>query len=185
MKTQGNFLQRSANTSVSNIPLKDREFADLYAGGPDSIRGNAARCYRYIHPHCKISTAETNGPRLLRNAQVQAYLHEKADRIQKETDINAKWLLDQSVKYLQQCMGELEVSDTIFVDTPDGKQPIEVKKKSFSAAGAGRALEIIGKNILVNAFSQKVEISSKPDIAEIMARRQKIVEEKALKKRSH
>ena len=56
------------------ISLKERQFADLYMGGPDHLRGNAAACYRELHPRCKPSTAETEGPKTLRKPQVKGYL---------------------------------------------------------------------------------------------------------------
>ena len=60
------------------LSSKARLFADLFFGGSDDCRGNTARCYKHLYPRCKDSTAETNGPRLLRKAQVQQYLESKA-----------------------------------------------------------------------------------------------------------
>ena len=85
---------------------KSRLFADLFFGGSDDCRGNAARCYKHLYPRCKVSTAQTNGPRLLRKAQVQKYLASKARKLREATEINAQWVLDQSVRLFARCMGD-------------------------------------------------------------------------------
>lgn len=170
---------KSAINILSSLSNKKRMFADLYVGGPDHLRGNAAKCYKHLHPNCKNSTAETEGPKTLRNPLVQEYLNEKVNRIQKETDINSQWVLDQAVVYFKQCIGELPHPVSVTVDTPEGKKAVQVMRKSFNAAGAGRALEIIGKHIAVQAFKERVDAAGNLDLAEIMGRRQKYVEERA------
>ena len=143
------------------ITLKDQEFVDLYVGGPDELRGNATACYRCLHPRCAASTAETEGPATLRKPQVQAYLEEKAKRVQELTDINAAYVLNQSVRFLEISFGDKP--------TPD----------KFNAAGIGKALELIGKNVTVQAFKSNLEISENPDLVAILRRQQRIVEERA------
>jgi len=75
------------------LSLKEREFADLYRGGSDEVRGNAKRCYMEMYPKNTAKTAEVNGHKLLRNTKVTAYLKLKVEEVSKECSINAAWLL--------------------------------------------------------------------------------------------
>lgn len=53
-------------------------FADLYLADPEH---NAKRAYMAAYPGCKESTAETNGPELLRNTQVGAYIANEEEKV--------------------------------------------------------------------------------------------------------
>jgi hypothetical protein len=152
----GKKVPPSRRKTISHI---DRHFADMYHGGPDELRGNAKAVYLYLHPNVKERTAEVNGSTILRKTEVQKYLEGKAERIQKKTDITAEYVLTRSVEFLEMCLGERETPETISVDVPDESTGKMVKKetpvflKKFHAAGAGKAIELIGKNKSVNAFS--------------------------------
>ena len=69
------------------LTAKERKVADLYRGGPDDVRGNAKLCYKKVHPRCTLSTAETEGPKLLRKSQVKAYLAKMTEKVGLEADI--------------------------------------------------------------------------------------------------
>lgn len=69
------------------LTAKGREFADLYRGGPDDVRGNAKRCYMAIHPRAKERSAEVEGAKLLRKPEIAAYLEEQTEKVGKEADI--------------------------------------------------------------------------------------------------
>ena len=77
------------------LTLKEREFADLWRGGPDEVRGNAKRSYMKVHPRVKERTAETEGAKLLRKPEIDSYLQLKAKEITEKCDINAQWLLER------------------------------------------------------------------------------------------
>ena len=161
------------------ISLKDRLFADNYMGGPDHLRGSAAACYRHFHPKCKNSTAETMGPRLLRKTQVQAYLREKADRIQSETDINAKWVLDESLRSLAIAFGDQPGIFESVMKTDSGEF-IKVRHElcQTNLAAVNKALEVIGKNVNVRSFQDSVEVKH-VDLESILNRRIKKIEAQA------
>jgi len=170
---------------INNLSPKDREFADRYFGGSDDCRGNAARCYRYLYPRCKVSTAQTNGPRLLRKTQVQAYLESKARKLQEATEINAQWVLEQSVRLFARCMG-------------DEAYPVEYQRinpetgiitaetyyiRSFNPAGARAALELIGRNRGIQAFQENIEVSHTHYLETVLNKRAKQLESAATKRK--
>jgi hypothetical protein len=43
-------VKTGGRKKATEINLKQREFVDLYIGGPDELRGNATACYRHLHP---------------------------------------------------------------------------------------------------------------------------------------
>ena len=77
------------------------------------------------------------------------------DRI-KRTKIDADWVLNQAVKLHNRCMQGEPVLDR------DGNETGEWK---FEHAGANKSLELIGKHVNVQAFTEKQvsEITHKVD----------------------
>ncbi|MCP3672427.1 MAG: hypothetical protein GY814_18750, partial [Gammaproteobacteria bacterium] len=91
------------------LSRKDRMFADRYFGGPDNCRGNAKRCWLYFHPRVKERSAEELGSRTLRKVEVRQYLESKAQKLRDKTEINAQWVLEESVRLYKMAMGEIPV----------------------------------------------------------------------------
>jgi hypothetical protein len=58
--------------------------------------------------------------------------------------------------------------------------PRELLTQEFNATAAKGALELIGKNILVQAFRENIDVTGSVDIAQIMDRRQRIIEDRAV-----
>ena len=167
------------------LSTKDRQFTDFYFGGNDEIRGSAKACYKYLHPRCKDSTAETEGPALLRKPQVREYLDSKARKLREETDINAEWVLEQNLRLYRMAVGEIPVIEERIVEKQDenGKTTYEteyVELRKTDLGAAIRALEMIGKHMAVQAFSKKVEVSHTHRLVQALARRGKVVEDAAV-----
>lgn len=167
-----------------NLSPKDREFADLYFGGPDDLRGNATACYRAIHPRAKQRTCEVNGSRKLSQAEVVDYLESKREALTVATGINAQWVLEQSVRLYDRCMGDasypVEYQRT---DPETGIVTVETYYiRSFNPAGAKAALELIGRNRGIQAFKDNVEVSHTHHLEQALTKRAKAVETAALRK---
>ena len=165
------------------ISTKDRKLADLYRGGPEHLIGNAAACYRELHPKCKDSTAETNGPGVLRKAQVKQYLSEKAKILSQKTDMNAQNVLEESIRYLRIAFGDEPgvYEEFIKVEQDDGthitrKESVELRR--FNPVAVGKALDVIGKNVNVKAFQDSLEVKH-VDLESILNRRIKKIEAQA------
>ena len=163
---------------------KDRQFADLYFGGPDICRGNAKRCWLHFHPQAKERSAEELGSRVLRKVEVKQYLEEKAQKLRDETDINAKWVLEEAVRLYRMAMGDTPTVQERIVEKQDEDgnivcktELVELRKTDMRAAV--RALWLIGKHTAVQAFSQKVEVKHTHRLEQILAKRSKQVEELA------
>lgn len=166
----------------------DKIFVDNYVGSKDNplAIGNAKACYKLTHPKAGDATAETEGPKILRKPQVQEYLGLKLRTIEEDTNINAQWVLEKSVELFETCMGQRTFVETISVDVPETvedsdvtimtKKTVEIEKKEFNPSSAGKALELIGKNICVNAFADKIDVTGTFDLAAIMAKAQARVE---------
>ena len=149
---------------TNKLTLKDREFADLWRGGPDELRGNAAAIYRHMHPKCKPATAETNGPAVLRKTQVKEYLDIKSGELSKKCDVDAEYVLRQSIRYLEIAIGD---------------RPAPEK---FNHAGVKAALELIGRHTQVQAFKDTIEHKHTHRLEQALARKSKEVEKAALER---
>ena len=149
-----------ANTDEFGLNLKQREFSDLYRGGPDDLRGNAKRCYMETHPRAGEKTAEVNGCKWLRNTKIAKYIKAKSDEVSEKCGINAQWVLNQAVAVHERCMQSRPVldkkGDPVLAELEDGTL---TPAYAFDASGANKALEIVGKHVDVKAFEkEKIDI---------------------------
>jgi len=74
---------------------KMREFADLYRGGPDGVRGNSAQCYKAVHPKASTKVCESMGSHYLNHPYTQEYLREKTDAVAESADITQERVLKE------------------------------------------------------------------------------------------
>jgi len=162
-----------------NLPLsrKDKELLDLYLGGPPEVRQSASLCYQHLHPRAKKTTCQTEGSRILRKPQSKRYLEERAQEVRNQCSVTAQWVLDEAVRLYYRCMGEEVAKIPVRGEKMD---PRELLTQEFNATAAKGALELIGKNILVQAFRENIDVTGSVDIAQIMDRRQRIIEDRAV-----
>lgn len=73
---------------------KHKKFADEYL-----IDLNATQAYLRAGYKCKEDVARRNASRLLTNADVQSYIEERQQKLQKKTGMDQEWVLNQ-YKYL-------------------------------------------------------------------------------------
>jgi phage terminase small subunit len=82
---------------------------------------------------------------------------EKAKQERTErTKIDADYVLTQIQEYLEHCFGRKPIKKTVNVEGE--YQTIEVKE--FNQTGTGKALELLGKHVAVQAFKDKKEIQA-------------------------
>lgn len=74
---------------------KLREFADLYRGGPDGVRGNQAKCYKLTHPKASPKVCESMGSEYMNHPYTKAYLQEKTDAVASGADITQERVLQE------------------------------------------------------------------------------------------
>ena len=170
---------------TNKLTLKDREFADLWRGGPDELRGNAAAIYRHMHPKCKPATAETNGPAVLRKTQVKEYLDIKSGELSKKCDVDAEYVLRQSIRLHDRAMGDEPVPGETTIETnPETGQEVVIKteRRDYDPTTARHALQLIGQHKSVQAFSQTVEHNHTHTLENRLAARSKAIEKAAIKR---
>ena len=101
-------------------------------------------------------SAKQQGSRLLTNADVQAAVvkgqAEKAEKL----GLSQEWVLRRLVQVVERCLQAEAVVDRmgepVIIETPEGEMGAAY---TFQAAGANRALELLGKHL--NLFNETVK----------------------------
>ena len=150
---------------TNKLSAKDQQFADLYFGGSDDLRGNATACYRQLHPRARDNTCQVEGSKILSKPMVAKYLQSRREKLTEATGINAEYVLKQAVRYFEYSIG----------DKP--------APKNFNHAGVKGALELIGRHTQVQAFSITVEHTHTHRLEQRLAARSKAIENAAIKRK--
>lgn len=163
-----------AKKNENGLTDKHQVFADAYLVDPER---NAARAYKVAHPRASAATAETNGPRLLKNPNVAAYLarHTRAateqtgvtvERIMREIACVAlsdpAAVLDEDGRPLKmrdmpddvrRAIASYEVRE--YFDDSDGEKPKRVRVTKVRFWDKNRGLELAGKHLKM--FTDRME----------------------------
>jgi phage terminase small subunit len=101
------------------------------------------------------SPSRKNASRLRANEDVSARIDELLSRVAEVAVVDAAYVLKQAVKLHERCMQEIEPwLDRRGAQVRDEQgNPLYV----FNAAGAAKALELVGKHVSVQAFKDKIE----------------------------
>lgn len=107
-------------------------------------------------------TAEQQGSRLLRNVQVAAALSEAQTKRAERVEIDADYVLRQAVKLHERCMQEVSP----IVDRKGQQVTDEAGNPlfEFNAAGAAKALELVGRHVSIQAFKEKIDLNAKVEL---------------------
>ncbi|KKJ78639.1 hypothetical protein WH95_00625 [Kiloniella litopenaei] len=106
------------------------------------------------------NSIKQSASRTLNNPLVQEAIEQaKADRSQR-LQIDADYVLKGAVELFERCMQRSPVADA------DGEY-------KFQHTGAGKALEIIGRHVSVQAFKEKVEMSIENELVDRLMRGRK------------
>lgn len=128
-------------SELAHLPPKHAEFIGRYLADP-----NAAKAYRETYPSCSAATAETNGPRLLRSAQVAAVVKRARLERAEEAMSNAGLVLKEL-----ECIGFLDPLDifeqgeapSAYADEPGQPGPLRMKPIERWPEHARRAIASI------------------------------------------
>lgn len=107
-------------------------------------------------------TAEQQGSRLLRNVQVAAALSDAQTKRAERVEIDADYVLRQAVKLHERCMQEVSP----IVDRKGQQVTDEAGNPlfEFNAAGAAKALELVGRHVSIQAFKEKIDLNAKVEV---------------------
>ena len=130
---------------------KQKIFADEYL-----IDLNATRAYKAAYPGIKSDVvAATNGGRLLRNAEVRAYIDERLDEIHSEKTADAQ----EVIEYLTSVLRGESMSDEIVVEgTGDGYSEARIVRKAPNENNKLKAAELLGKRYGLFTDKQQVTV---------------------------
>jgi phage terminase small subunit len=128
---------------------------------------NAGQAYREVYPDASEATAETNGPRLLRNAHIKAAIEAGRARLKSKLGLDQEWVLQRLKAVADGHIGKvatfkgqsLTLRDSSELTDDDLRSLTSIKTKSSSTPMGDsfefavtvkdnvKALELIGKHI--------------------------------------
>jgi phage terminase small subunit len=150
---------------------KQQRFVDEYIKNPNATR--AAINAGYSEKTARNVAAENLTKPHIKDAIVKA----NAKKIE-ESKIDANFVLTNAALLLEKCLG-LKPIDKVVIS--EG-MAIEQQVREFNAAGAGKALDLIGKHIDVGAFLEKKAVEHSGSI-EVMTPEQRLARINELKAR--
>jgi phage terminase small subunit len=143
---------------TAKLTPKQSRFVELYLVDLNATQAAIRAGYS------KNSARQIGGENLSKPGIAAAVAKAKQERSQ-ATKIDADWVLRQAVKLYGRCMADVRP-----VRNPKTRKKVYDEEGNalfkFNAAGASRALELVGKHVEVAAFKDRVEYSSGTSLAE-------------------
>jgi hypothetical protein len=134
---------------------KNLQFLRLYLGRNSKYFGNATRCYAKVYECTNERVSQTSGSRLLRRPEIAKAVQQYRDRAAEATQVDANFVLEQSVHLYDVSMGNTAVEVDAGVDKLG--HPITIERRDLNLTVASKALELIGRHTTVQAFQDNVE----------------------------
>jgi len=143
---------------MKKLSNKQQVFVNEYIIDFNATRSAIAAGY-------STKTANRIGSQNLSKVDIQDAISIAMEKRNERTQIDADYVLIKANELLLKSLGEVEV-DKVAVSNGE---PILFKAKEFSATGAGKALEVLGKHVDVQAFKDKVAHSGEMTINNLIA----------------
>ena len=143
------------------LTFKQLLFVKHYTSDDAITCGNATQSYKkaYQPTGCERTT-QAMASKLLRQPKIAARLASAESKAHKEIEWNALRVLQESVRLYDRCMGDIE-------------------GYSFNAGASRAALELIGRNTGIGAFTETIEVSHTHYLEQALAKRSKVIEGRA------
>lgn len=140
--------------TISGLPFTEHNFCHFLVSDPQM---NETEAYLKINPEIERKSACQQAGRYLAKPEVREYLGKLLEERQKRLQMDEDWVVGRLRDIHDRCMqAEPVYSQIIMKDTETGEaiepEPIYYK---FDAAGATKALELIGKHMKM--FSDKTD----------------------------
>lgn len=78
--------------------VKLREFADLWRGGPEGLRGKPGQCYLHMNPGVSKKGAEARASEWLNHPYTQEYIKAQTDKVAEEADVTQRRVVKELVR---------------------------------------------------------------------------------------
>lgn len=151
---------------------------DAYLAGPSDVRFRRWRAYQYVRG-CKEESAKCNATRLWRDPSFRWLLSERQEELKRKTEVNAEYILQEAIEQYRRLIGEVAIPEEKLIELDDGEYAVvEVESRQYLPQQALRALELAGRNVLVQAFQDNVK-TEVIDSTEILRERQRKAEQRA------
>lgn len=158
------------------LTVKQQAFVRYYLGRDMTLHGNATQSYNKAYGFTDERVAQTSGSRLTKHPEIAAKIKAYSDKAAQATQVDANFVLEQSVRLYDRAMGDATV-DVDHIDK-DGNV-ITRQLRGYDPKTAKGALDLIGKHTAVQAFTENVEHTHVHRLETALAARQRAVEAKA------
>lgn len=120
----------------------EQQFIDYYVANASTP--NATAAVRAVRPN--VARPDVMATKLMKREDIQSAIMERMTRRRELIELDEKWVLDRLRKVVDRCMQVEPVmsrGEQTFTQTEDGELALAY---TFDAAGANKALELIGKH---------------------------------------
>jgi phage terminase small subunit len=164
---------------TGKLTIKQQRFLELYLDAEPGLSGNATRAYRAAYG-CTTRAAGASGDRLLKNAVIVKEIAAFQEKLQKKMEITAESVLVDSVRMRDIAFGDksFTVQEVLKKKDPEGNEYVEVvdvELKRLNPQMLGKALELMGRNCVVQAFIERIDVSHTHILVERLNERTKKV----------
>lgn len=162
---------------TGKITIKQQRFLELYLGAEPGLSGNATKSYMAAYS-CSERCAGASGPRLLDNIRINEAIAKHQEHLQEKIDVTAETVLRDAIRLRDIAFGDIPGTDERIVKDPETGEQIKViaQLRQFNPQAVGKAIELMGRNRLVQAFRDSVEINHTHRLEELLNARTKKVE---------
>ena len=162
---------------TGKLTIKQQRFLELYLGAEPGLSGNATKAYQSAYG-CSEKCAGASGPRLLANVRIKEAIAKHQERLQEKIDVTAETVLRDAIRFRDIAFGDVgAVEEKLVEDKDTGEWHIQVfHVRRFNAQAVGKAIELMGRNCVVRAFQDSVEINHTHRLEELLNARTKKVE---------
>ena len=166
--------------TTGKLAIKQQLFLQHYLGADTRLHGNATQCYLKVYG-CNLKAAESGGARLLQNVKVKAEIAIHQEKVAEKINVTAETALRDAIRFRDIAFGDLPgIYEHMVKDSETGEhKKITDQLCQFNPQALGKALELIGRNRIVQAFRENVEHTHTHRLELALAAKQKQVEAKA------
>ena len=158
---------------------RQRTYLKLYLGD-SKIAGNATRCYMAAYSQENVQCAQRSASKLMTNPHIKALIAKVEAAAFEQLQVDAAYVLDQSVRLLDRAMGDESVEVIETHTDADGSERVSVtQRRDYDPATAKAALQLIGQHRQVQAFQVTVEHNHTHHLEQRLAARSKLIEGRA------